>query len=105
MPAVNHLKVDTTELRMQADRLNAAGAELHQGHMAAHGEVASIVTGFSGSPAFAAINELLAEWEGETNSQHKDLLAHSEGRITAAARYETGDQQSAQHIGTAAGNA
>ncbi len=83
---------------MHADRLEVAAADLHAGHAAIHREVADIAQGFTGSPAFAAMNALLDHWEGDTDAHHKGMLGEAQFHRSGATSFQSQDTQSAQDI-------
>lgn len=95
------LKVDITELRSHAQKLDTAATDLSDGHKRVHQDVADIAEGFSGGPAFAAINALVEDWEHETKAHHENLQSESYRHTLGAARYENQDLQSAQDIKSA----
>ncbi|SIL71250.1 WXG100 family type VII secretion target [Mycobacteroides abscessus subsp. abscessus] len=95
------LKVDVTELRMHGHRLDAAATDLSNSHKRVHQDVADIAEGFSGGPAFAAINALVEDWEHETKAHHENLQSESYRHILGASKYENQDLQSAQDIKSA----
>ncbi|SKT44675.1 Proteins of 100 residues with WXG [Mycobacteroides abscessus subsp. bolletii] len=95
------LRADIPELRLHGNRLAEAATDLSDGHKRVHQDVADIAEGFSGGPAFAAINALVEDWEHETKAHHENLQSESYRHTLGASKYENQDLQSAQDIKSA----
>lgn len=90
------LKVDPTELRMAADRLDDRASGFRSAHQAAHSRAGNAALG-SGSAA-AALPKMLAAWEADEARFAKDFAKHARGHREAADSYVRTDAGGAEAV-------
>jgi len=97
----DELEVDPVDARASGEHVDAHALNLLAGHAAAHERIANAQRGFVGESA-AALAELVAHWEEESASHHRELCEHADNLRTAAAKYETTDIDEGSHLDAAA---
>nr|WP_090276655.1 type VII secretion target [Mycolicibacterium komanii]CRL70095.1 hypothetical protein CPGR_01839 [Mycolicibacterium komanii] len=90
------LKVDPTELRMAADRLDDQASGFRSAHQAAHSRAGNAALG-SGSAA-ATLPKMLAAWEADGARFAKDFAKHARGHRDAADSYVRTDAGGAEAV-------
>lgn len=90
------LKVDPTELRMAADRLDDHASGFRSAHQSAHSRAGNAALG-SGSAA-AALPKMLAAWEADGARFAKDFAKHGQGHRQAADSYVRTDAGGAEAV-------
>ncbi|WP_064400416.1 type VII secretion target [Mycobacterium sp. IS-1590] len=90
------LKVDPTELRMAADRLDGQASGFQSAHQAAHSRAGNTALG-SGSAA-AALPKMLAAWEADGARFAGNFAKHAQGHREAADSYVRTDAGGAEAV-------
>lgn len=98
-PGGEELKVDTTELRMTAGKIDGHGAEFTEAHQAAHSRASSASLG-SGQAA-AALPAMLAEWEKHGVEFKAHFTKFADGHRDAAVGYDGTDEAGGERISDA----
>lgn len=96
------LKVDPTELRMAADRLDDQASGFRSAHQAAQSRAGNAALG-SGSAA-AALPKMLAAWEADAARFAKRFAKHARGHREAADSYvrtDAGGAEAVEDVGSA----
>lgn len=93
------LKVDTTELRMTAGKIDGQGADFAEAHQASHSRASSASLG-SGAAA-AALPGMLAEWESSGAEFKAHFTRFAQGHRDAAVGYDGTDAAEGEEIGNA----
>jgi len=93
----DHVKVDPVDLRMSSDHLDMHHSELLAAHSAANSAIEEARTGWVGASA-AALQSKLAEWQAVTAEMCGDIAAHGEAFRTAAAGYQSIDDDGAEKL-------
>ena len=92
----DHVKVDPVDLRMSSDHLDMHHSELLAAH-SANSAIEEARTGWVGASA-AALQSKLAEWQAVTAEMCGDIAAHGEAFRTAAAGYQSIDDDGAEKL-------
>jgi len=98
-PGGEEFKVDTTELRMTAGKIDGHGAEFAEAHRSAHARVSSVSLG-SGRAA-AALVAMLAEWEKHGMEFKSHFTNFADGHRDAAVGYDGADEAGGERISDA----
>lgn len=92
-----NLQVDPIDLRLSSDHLDMHRAELAAAHTAANGDIEAAQASWVGLSG-AALQTKFVEWQDATTKMTNDIAAHGAAVLSAAHRYATVDDESAQHL-------
>ena len=93
------LKVDTTELRITAGKIDGQGADFAEGHKSAFTGAES--TSLGSGAAAAALPAMLAEWEKHGVEYAAHFTRFADGHREAAGGYDDADASGGDGIGRA----
>jgi uncharacterized protein YukE len=93
------LKVNPSELRVAADKIDGHAADFAAAHQAAHRRAGDVALG--SGVAGAALPQMMGAWDSDGTEFAKRFTAHAEGHRAAANAYMQTDDGSANRIGDA----
>ncbi|MEU0493935.1 WXG100 family type VII secretion target [Mycobacterium sp. NPDC006124] len=91
------LSVDPVDLHLSSDHMDMHRSELSAAHTAANDDIEAAQTGWVGASG-AALQTRFAEWQEATSKITTDIAAHGVAFHSAAQRYASVDDDSAEHL-------